>query len=121
MPLTDGELAEPYCYLTTTGRVTGRPHTIEIWFGHTAERPDTIYLMSGGRDGSDWVRNIRRDASVSVRIAERTFDARARVVDAGTPEDATARDLLFAKYQEGYANDLTNWRNTALPIALELA
>ena len=23
---------ETYCYLTTTGRVTGKPHTIEIWF-----------------------------------------------------------------------------------------
>ena len=24
--------AEQYCYLTTTGRVSGRPHEIEIWF-----------------------------------------------------------------------------------------
>jgi hypothetical protein len=24
--------AEPFCYLTTVGRVSGRPHTIEIWF-----------------------------------------------------------------------------------------
>src|SRR5690606_17915662 len=43
MPLDDGLAAEPYCYLTTTGRVTGRPHTIEIWFGHDGSRPDTIY------------------------------------------------------------------------------
>ncbi len=24
---------EEYCYLTTIGRVTGKPHEIEIWFG----------------------------------------------------------------------------------------
>ena len=24
---------EDYCYLTTKGRVSGRPHEIEIWFG----------------------------------------------------------------------------------------
>lgn len=24
---------EDFCYMTTTGRVSGRPHEIEIWFG----------------------------------------------------------------------------------------
>ena len=28
------------CYLTTTGRITGRPHEIEIWF---AVREATLY------------------------------------------------------------------------------
>ncbi len=36
---------EQFCYLTTTGRKTGRPHTIEIWFGFAN---DTFYLLSGG-------------------------------------------------------------------------
>ena len=35
-----------FCYLTTTGRVSGRPHTIEIWF---AVQGDAIYLMAGSR------------------------------------------------------------------------
>ena len=37
-----------FCYVTTRGRVTGKPHEIEIWF---AREPDasTIYLLSGGR------------------------------------------------------------------------
>ncbi len=120
MPLSAAQIAEPYCYLTTTGRVSGKPHTIEIWFGHTPDRPDTIYLMSGGRDASDWVRNLRRNPAVTVRLGERTYEARARVVDPGTDEDATARALLFAKYQEGYANDLTSWRDSSLPVAIEL-
>ena len=25
--------AEQFCYLTTTGRTSGEPRTIEIWFG----------------------------------------------------------------------------------------
>jgi deazaflavin-dependent oxidoreductase (nitroreductase family) len=119
MPLTPAQIKEPYCYLTTTGRVSGKPHTIEIWFGHTAERPSTIYLMSGGRDRSDWVRNLLQEPAVRVRIGKREFDARARVVE-GTDEDPTARALLFAKYQEGYANDLTSWRETSLPVAIDL-
>jgi hypothetical protein len=28
----DDLAGEQYCYLTTTGRVTAKPHTIEIWF-----------------------------------------------------------------------------------------
>src|SRR5207248_6601462 len=58
-----------FCYVTTIGRVTGRPHQIEIWF---AREPGarTIYLLSGGRDRSDWVKNIRADAAVIVRIGD---------------------------------------------------
>lgn len=117
--LEPAEIAEPYCYLTTTGRVSGKPHTIEIWFGHTDEHPGTIYLMSGGRDGSDWVRNLLREPAVGVRIGEREFAAHARVAE-GTDEDPTARALLFAKYQDGYEKDLTSWRDTSLPVAIDL-
>jgi deazaflavin-dependent oxidoreductase (nitroreductase family) len=109
--------AEDYCYLTTTGRVSGEPREIEIWFGLDGS---TLYRLSGGRDRSDWVRNLMREPRVSVRIADRTFDGRARMVsDAG--EDARARELLVAKYESGYGGDLSNWRETALPVAVELA
>ena len=37
---------EDYCYLTTTGRVSGEPREIEIWFGLAG---DTLYMLSGGR------------------------------------------------------------------------
>jgi hypothetical protein len=43
--------AEDFCYLTTRGRVSGRPHTIEIWF---AQSERTLYMLAGGREGSDW-------------------------------------------------------------------
>jgi hypothetical protein len=46
---------EPYAYLTTIGRRTGEPHRIEIWF---AVHEGRVYLMSGGRDRADWVRNV---------------------------------------------------------------
>ena len=36
-----------FCYLTTRGRRTGRPHTIEIWFVVIGA---SAYLMAGGRD-----------------------------------------------------------------------
>jgi deazaflavin-dependent oxidoreductase (nitroreductase family) len=107
---------EDYCYLTTTGRVSGQPREIEIWFGLDGE---TLYMLSGGRDRSDWVRNLIREPRVTVRIADRTFNVRARVVTDGE-EDALARRLLLAKYGPGYSGDLSEWGRSALPIAVDL-
>jgi deazaflavin-dependent oxidoreductase (nitroreductase family) len=65
---------EQYCYLTTRGRVTGRPHRIEIWF---ALEDSTLYMLSGGRERSDWVKNLRAEPSVMVEIGDRTDDRSA--------------------------------------------
>ena len=108
--------SESYCYLTTTGRVTGEPREIEIWFGLDGS---TLYMLSGGRDRSHWVKNLLKTPAVQVRIADRVFEGGARVVD-GSDEDALARRLLFEKYAPTYSRDLKDWRDTALPIAVDL-
>jgi deazaflavin-dependent oxidoreductase (nitroreductase family) len=107
---------ENYCYLTTTGRVSGEPREIEIWFGLEGSR---LYMLSGGRDRSDWVKNLKREPKVTVRIADRTLEGQARVVD-DPAEDGRARDLLFEKYSPGYSGDLADWRERSLPIAVDL-
>ena len=112
--------AAPFCYLTTTGRVSGRPHTIEIWF---ALDGPTLYLLSGGGGRSDWVRNLQASPQVTVRIGRRDAPARAgraRVVAPGTDEDALARRLVSGKYQPGYGGDLSGWRRSSLPVAVDL-
>ena len=112
------ELAvEPYCYLTTRGRVTGRPHRIEIWFALDA---DTLYLLSGGRESSDWVKNLRQSPEVTVEVGGETFAGRARIV-ADANEDERARALVHDKYAESYGGGLSRWRRTALPVAVDLA
>jgi deazaflavin-dependent oxidoreductase (nitroreductase family) len=108
---------ESYCYLTTTGRVSGEPREIEIWFGLEGT---TLYMLSGGRDRSDWVKNLMREPCVAVRIADRSFDGRARLVD-DPDEDGLARRLLFEKYSPGYSGDLADWRARSLPIAVDLS
>jgi deazaflavin-dependent oxidoreductase (nitroreductase family) len=109
-----------YCYLTTTGRVSGRPHTVEIWF---ARQGATMYLLSGGGGRADWVRNLRRRPEVAVRIGRRNareLPGHARLLDPGSPEDELARDLLVEKYQPGYGGDLSGWRRSSLPVAIDL-
>jgi deazaflavin-dependent oxidoreductase (nitroreductase family) len=106
----------PFCYLTTTGRRTGRPHRIEIWF---ALQEGVVYLLSGGRDRSDWVRNLMISPDVTLTIGERTRTTRARVVEAGTEEDALARRLLVEKYRGGSEGSLAGWGRSSLPVAID--
>ena len=108
---------DEYCYLTTTGRRSGQPHRIEIWY---AADGDTLYLLSGGGRSSDWVQNLSADPVVLVEVNDDTRPARARVVEGGD-EAEKARSLLFAKYAPRYDGDLTRWRDRALPIAIDLA
>jgi deazaflavin-dependent oxidoreductase (nitroreductase family) len=113
----DRERAElDYCYITTTGRRSGRAHTIEIWF---ALRSECVYVLSGGGEGSDWVRNVRANPTVGLRLGDRDLLARARVVE-DPEEDALARELLVGKYSSRTSDDLEEWRRTALPIAIDL-
>src|ERR671925_665696 len=86
---------EAYLYLTTTGRRSGRPHRIEIWFAVHAGR---VYLLAGGRERADWVRNVRADPQVTVQLGDETQTGVARVLESGSAEDQLARDLLLAKY-----------------------
>jgi deazaflavin-dependent oxidoreductase (nitroreductase family) len=105
-----------YCYITTTGRVTGNPHTIEIWFGIEGS---SLYVLAGGRYDADFVKNLRKRPGVSVRIGRRTFEAAARVVEL-PGEDALARRLLLEKYGPRYSGDLGDWGRDALPVAFDL-
>ncbi len=108
---------EEYCYLTTRGRVTGREHTIEIWF---AVEGSALYMLSGGGAASDWVKNSLKTPSVTVRIGDRLFCGEAHAVTEGV-EDALARRLLLEKYRARTADDLDGWGRTALPMAVDLA
>jgi deazaflavin-dependent oxidoreductase (nitroreductase family) len=113
----DASLAiETYCYLTTTGRVTGNPHTVEIWF---ALRGSRLYMLAGDRERSDWVRNLRKEASVTVRIRDTSFAGTAVIVT-DLLEDALVRDLLLAKYKDTYRGSLVRWSREALPVAIDL-
>lgn len=106
---------EAFGYLTTTGRVSGRPHTIEIWF---ALNGSTLYMLSGGRERADWVKNARATPQVSVRIGDRVFSGQAREVR-DAEEDALARNIVYTKYAAS-EDDLEQWAATSLPVAVDL-
>lgn len=106
-----------FAYLTTIGRKSGLERTIEIWF---ALEGDTVYLLSGGGDSSDWVRNVRMDDRVDVKLGRKTNPGHARLID-DPDEDAKARRMLAAKYQ-GWTpgKRLSSWARNSLAVAVDL-
>jgi deazaflavin-dependent oxidoreductase (nitroreductase family) len=117
MPMDLNAFADlDFCYLTTTGRVTGQPRTIEIWF---AVHRQTLYMLAGSRENAGWVKNLKRTPDVTVRIGGRHFTGRARLVE-DKSEDALARRLVVGKYQPRDSDDLGDWGRTALPTAVDL-
>jgi hypothetical protein len=73
---------------------------------------------NGPRQRADWVRNLVKTPSVSVRIGEREFAGTGRIVD-DAEEDMLARRLLLEKYEPTYSGDLSEWGRTALPVAVD--
>ena len=106
------------CYLTTTGRVSGDPHEIEIWF---AVRNGKVYILSGGRDRYDWVKNIAKTPAVRIRIDDQTFTGAGRIVEPSDPEDRVAREALMAKYYGWHEGQpLNSWATESLPVSIRL-
>lgn len=103
---------EAYCYLTTRGRVTGKPHEIEIWF---VVYEETIYIMSGNRDKSDWVKNLLKEPNVTLRIGTETFAAVASPLQDKSLEDIV-RMKMATKYNEMEGSELSEWAQTALVV-----
>ena len=87
----NSSMSDDYCYLITTGRRTGRPHRIEIWYANAG---NTLYLLSGGGRSSDWVQNVLNDAAVMVEVDGVEHHAAAHVL-AGDSDEAEPRETCL--------------------------
>lgn len=110
--------AAPYTYLTTTGRVTGVPHTVEIWFALDPHDATRLYMLAGGGGKTDWVRNLARNPAATLKLGDTLYPATATVLAPNDADDTLARRLLVEKYAKG--DELEHWGRTALPVAFAL-
>ena len=109
---------DDFCYLTTTGRRTGKPHTIEIWF---VVRDVALFMLAEGGEQADWVRNIRQNGAVLLKLGEETRAAIGRIVEDRSEGDPI-RQLLVAKYQEWQPGQpVPEWAVQAVVVAVTLA
>ena len=89
---------EPFLYLTTTGRKTGRRREIEIWF---TERNGRFYVIAE-YDTSHWLQNLRVSSDVQVRVGTTSLAARARILD---PE----KDAELVRAIQGLSREKYGW------------
>ena len=90
-------------HLTTIGRTTGLPREIEIWFVVCWER---FYLFAETGEAAGWVKNIRCNPKVTVRIREWQIDATARVLDRHTDRKLCDQVAAIADRKYGWGDGL---------------
>jgi deazaflavin-dependent oxidoreductase (nitroreductase family) len=79
------------------------PREIEIWFVVWCER---LYLFAETREAAGWVKNIRRNPNVTVRIGEWHRDATARVLDRHTDCKLWEQVVAIAVRKYGWGDGL---------------
>jgi len=91
---------ERVLYLTTIGRSSGMPRTIEIWFTYHAGK---LYLQAERGQSAQWVQNILRHAQVRVRLGPCEFAGQARILTAHADQTLrqTVAELSRRKYGWG--------------------
>jgi deazaflavin-dependent oxidoreductase (nitroreductase family) len=90
-------------HLTTVGRRTGLPREIEIWFVVYCDR---FYLFAETGKAAAWVKNIRRNPEVVVRIGAPRLDARARVLDREIDRELWDQVTAIADRKYGWGDGL---------------
>jgi hypothetical protein len=81
------------CRITTSGRKSGKPHTVTIWF---LAEGTTIYLATLNAK-RDWVRNLEKTPEIVLDLDGLRVRGRASTI-AEPGVDAHVRDLLARKY-----------------------
>lgn len=85
-----------FLYLTTTGRTSGQPREIEIWY---VERGGRHYLIAEHGENAQWVKNLRVDPRVRVRVGAKGYAGRAREIEAAADLAREVRKTFEDKYQ----------------------
>lgn len=115
MNLPDELRDEPYCYLTTHGRVTGRRHVAELWF---VETDGGVYLMSGSGGLTQWCLNLQAEEQGVLRIASRSWLVRVAFLDRDDPDRAEALRQFHERYDPPGTNRLEGWLRAATVVQL---
>jgi len=104
-----------FIHLTTTGRRSGKQHTVELWF---ALGNGKVFLSHEGKE-TDWMMNIKSNGEVTFEIGGRNFNGRAHYVD--EEEEAWAGKVaLYEKYYGKAAREvIEDWFSLSRLIAIE--
>jgi deazaflavin-dependent oxidoreductase (nitroreductase family) len=92
-----------FVYLTTTGRRSGLPREIEIWF---VERDGRIYILAEHGYKAHWVGNVLANPSVTIKLAGQRWKAKGRVLEPDTDVELYMDVRALAREKYGWGDGL---------------
>ncbi len=101
-------------YLTTKGRKTGKPHTVEIWFAFAGGK---IYASHEG-EHPDWMKNLEKNGQVKVRIDSVNFDATSIIVKDGESYELGKKSLYEKYYRPASKEVIDDWFSLSTVVEL---
>jgi deazaflavin-dependent oxidoreductase (nitroreductase family) len=87
--------------LTSTGRRTGKPHTVPLLYLEHGDRLVVIASWGGRPDHPEWYHNLVADPSATVEIAGRRRER--RTARTATPDERAAWWPRVVEAYDGYA------------------
>lgn len=85
-------------HLTTTGRSSGLPRRVELWFAYDE---GCICLLAGYSEAgrpNNWYRNLQINPSATVEIGDLSLSVTMETVEDPDSERAAIRGLFLAKF-----------------------
>ena len=107
---------EKYIYLTTKGRRTGKPHTVELWFANSGKK---IYLSHEGAY-TDWMKNILEDSRVEFKIGKAQFKGNARIAKSGDAFEVGKHALYIKYYGKASKDKIDDWFSESAIIEISM-
>ena len=118
--MVNGDLAsvasQKFIHLTTVGRKTGKPRTVELWFAICGNR---VYLSHEGKE-AHWMKNINKSSNVAFEIGGKSFAGKARLLEEQTEESWMAKIALYEKYYGKASKEVIgDWFSLSKVLAVE--
>lgn len=88
--------------LTTFGRRTGLPRSIEIWWFHVGGR----FIITGTPGRRDWLANVRANPRVVIGVQGTQIEATAHEV-----VDSELRELVFSRNETSWYSTQSEFRH----------
>ena len=107
---------EKYIYLTTKGRKTGNPHTVELWFAVAGNK---IYLSHEGAF-TDYMKNILKDNRVEFKIGKTQLKGNARIVKGGEAFELGKHALYLKYYGKATEDTINDWFSESTIIEISM-
>lgn len=105
---------EKYLYLTTTGRITGNLHTVELWFAIVGA---TIYLSHEGKY-TDWMKNVLKNNRVVIEIQGKKWNGSAQIFRSGEAFDLGKHALYLKYYGPAEKAVIDDWFSASVVVEL---